>query len=192
MMIWFLNFSQTVGDSATISYAIKFQNELNASYYDSVKSPLIRTDRLKFTGLKFFPINLNFCVLADFVRTPDEKVFEMVTSGAKRPHFVKYGELHFIISEKKYKLNAYKSVHPLVKKEEENYLFIPFNDLTNGKETYEGGRFMDIEIPKDKQLILDFNTCYHPLCAYNHKYSCPKPPAENLLNVEIKAGVKLK
>ena len=73
-----------------------------------------------------------------------------------------------------------------------NLLFLPFNDSSNGKTSYGGGRFIDIEIPENssKSIIIDFNKAYNPYCAYNHKYSCPIPPKENLLVIPIAAGVK--
>ncbi len=72
----------------------------------------------------------------------------------------------------------------------ENYLFLPFTDLTNGNGTYGGGRYIDLEIPKGDTMVIDFNKSYNPYCAYNGKYSCPIPPKENDLNIAIKAGVK--
>jgi uncharacterized protein (DUF1684 family) len=62
--------------------------------------------------------------------------------------------------------------------------------LTSGKESYIGGRYIDLQIPKSSTMILDFNTAYNPYCAYNHLYSCPIVPLENDLNVAIEAGVK--
>ncbi|MBZ0243452.1 MAG: DUF1684 domain-containing protein, partial [Bacteroidales bacterium] len=69
-------------------------------------------------------------------------------------------------------------------------LFVPFKDKTNGKISYGGGRYLDIEIPESAQLILDFNNAYNPYCAYNSKWSCPIPPYENHLKISICAGVK--
>ena len=76
--------------------------------------------------------------------------------------------------------------------EEENFLFLPFKDLSNGKSSYGGGRFIDLEMPlsNSKTIIIDFNKAYNPYCAYNHKFSCPIPPKENNLNIDILAGVK--
>jgi uncharacterized protein (DUF1684 family) len=37
-------------------------------------------------------------------------------------------------------------------------------------------------------IIIDFNTAYNPYCHFNTEYSCPIPPKENLMEVEIKAG----
>ena len=70
-------------------------------------------------------------------------------------------------------------------------MFLPFTDLTNGEETYEGGRYIELEIPDKNYIVIDFNKAYNPYCAYNYIYSCPIPPEENDLKIEIKAGVKL-
>jgi uncharacterized protein (DUF1684 family) len=72
----------------------------------------------------------------------------------------------------------------------EDYLFIPFKDLTNGEDTYGGGRYLDLKIPEGETILIDFNRAYNPYCAYNHNYSCPIPPFENHLKVKIEAGVK--
>jgi hypothetical protein len=39
---------------------------------------------------------------------------------------------------------------------------------------------------------IDFNRAYHPFCYYNPLYDCPYPPAENRLNVPIRAGERVK
>jgi len=69
-------------------------------------------------------------------------------------------------------------------------LFIPFKDETNGKGTYEGGRYIDAEILLGYKMILDFNMAYSPSCAYNEKFVCVLPPRENMLGIEIRAGEK--
>ena len=71
-----------------------------------------------------------------------------------------------------------------------NYLFVPITDLTNGEETYGGGRYIDLRGPLGKVVELDFNKAYNPYCAYGGKYSCPIPPIENHLGLRIEAGVK--
>ena len=65
----------------------------------------------------------------------------------------------------------------------------PFGDQTNGSDTYEGGRYLDIpEELINEQGILDFNEAYNPYCAYNSSWSCPIVPHENILKVSIRAG----
>ncbi len=70
-----------------------------------------------------------------------------------------------------------------------DYLFLPFYDETSGKETYGGGRYLDVEINADGFVHLDFNFAYNPLCDYNPmKYNCTLPPEENKLGFAVDAG----
>ena len=147
-------------------------------------------DLKQFRGLDFFPINEKFIVKAQFIRTQKEKKFEMKTTGARLPVYVKYGELHFKIEGQKFQLNLYQNIELTKKKGFEDYLFLPFSDATCGNESYLGGRYIDMRIPNSNQVIIDFNKAYNPYCAYNHKYSCPLVPLENNMKIAIKAGVK--
>lgn len=169
----------------------EFQKELNNFYADPEKSPLLIEDLHTFKSLDFFKSNKKYFVKASFKRTPDEKPFEMPTSTDRKPLYVKYGEVHFIIDGKNLKLNVFQNVEmsqmPLYK----NSLFLPFTDLTSGNTTYGGGRYLDLTIPETEVMYIDFNMAYNPYCAYNYKYSCPIPPPQNDLQIEINAGVKL-
>lgn len=179
-----------ISQDVTLQTAKEFQDELNSHYADSTKSPLTEADLKVFKGLDFFPVNDKYIVKAKFVRTKKEKVFKMKTSTARLPEYKKYGELHFAIDGVAYKLNVYQSMDLKKKKEYKNHLFLPFSDVTNGKESYIGGRYIDMEIQDAEVWEIDFNKAYNPYCAYNHKYSCPIVPLENDLEVAILAGVK--
>jgi uncharacterized protein (DUF1684 family) len=168
----------------------KFQKDLNTEYADAKTSPLTAEDLAVFKTLDFFPINEKFYVTAKFIRTENEKPFEMKTSTTRKPMYVKYGEAHFEIDGKPFQLNIYQNIELSKKEEYKDYLFLPFSDLTCGKESYIGGKYIDMKTPTGGTIVIDFNTSYNPLCAYNHKYSCPKVPLENDLKIEIKAGVK--
>lgn len=170
----------------------EFQTELNQYYQDSTSTPLTKEDFKKFEGHQFFPVNMKYRVKAKFIRTKKAKVFEMPTTGSRTPEYKKYGEAHFEIDGKKLVLEIYQNQGLKKIKKYKDYLFIPFNDLTNGETSYSGGRYIDLTIPKGDEIIIDFNQCYNPLCAYNpKKYSCPIPPEANILDVEIEAGVML-
>lgn len=172
--------------------ALDYQKNLNAEYADSIQTPLSKEDVKSFKGLAFFSYNKKFCVSAILKLTPGENTFQMQTTTERKPYYVKYGELHFKIDGKKYKLNVYQSMDLLNKPEYRDYLFVPFKDLTTGEETYGAGRYIDLRKPKKgKNIIVDFNCSYHPYCAYNHEYSCPVAPPENFLNIKVEAGVKL-
>lgn len=168
-----------------------FQEELNAEYRDPAKSPLPAPARMTFRALPFYPANYAACVLSQFVRDSSQAPFEMPTSTARRPLYRKYGELHFTLDGKPQRLNVYQNLELMRKAGFEDYLFVPFTDRTNGHGSYGGGRYLDLRLGQIKsgQLLLDFNRAYNPYCAYSPLYSCPVPPAENRLAVEVKAGV---
>jgi uncharacterized protein (DUF1684 family) len=173
-----------------VSAVAKFQKELNAEYADVKTSPLTSEDLAQFKTLDFYPANETFFVTAKLVRTENEKPFEMKTSTERKPLYLKYGELSFTIKDRDFKLNVYKNIELSKKEEYKDYLFLPFSDLTSGKESYIVGKYIDLRIPEGNTMVIDFNTAYNPYCAYNSKYSCPVVPLENDLNIEIKAGVK--
>lgn len=169
-----------------------FQYELNTEYADASESPLTAEDLKTFKALDFFEINEMYKVTAQFELTPNSPVFELKTTTDRLPLYRKYGIATFTLDGKKHSLSIYQSQDLMNSLEYENYLFLPFNDATNGKSSYGGGRFIDLEIPTagSKTIIIDFNKAYNPYCAYNHKFSCPIPPKENSLNILIEAGVK--
>jgi uncharacterized protein (DUF1684 family) len=187
LMLLNFGFGQEKFDNASVE---KFQKELNTEYADAKTSPLTAEDLAVFKALDFYPINEKFFVTAKFIRTADEKPFEMKTSTDRKPLYVKYGEAHFMIDGKSFKLNIYRNIELSKKEEYKDYLFLPFSDLTSGNESYIGGKYIDMKTLKGETIVIDFNTSYNPYCAYNNKYSCPKVPLENDLNIEIKAGVK--
>ena len=63
--------------------------------------------------------------------------------------------------------------------------------LTNGTETYPGGRYLDLDRTATGIYDIDFNRAFHPFCFYNSTYDCPYPPAENRLKLPIRAGERL-
>jgi len=167
-----------------------YQEELNVEFADSLKSPLKEEDRLHFKGLDFFAIDEKYIVKAKFVKSKKQKSFKMKTTTDRTPIYIKYGELHFTIDSTDLVLNVYQNIELSKRKGFKDYLFLPFLDTTNGNESYIGGRFLDMKIPKEEEVIINFNKAYNPYCAYNYKYSCPIVPLENDLPIAIPAGVK--
>ncbi|MFA5298764.1 MAG: DUF1684 domain-containing protein [Lutibacter sp.] len=169
-----------------------FQYELNIEFADASRSPLTKEDIKAFKALDFFEIDENYNIEADFELTPNTKVFEMPTTTDRLPLYRKYGITRFTLDGKNIQLSIYQNQDLMTKPEYIDYLFIPFNDATNGTTTYGGGRYMDLKIPAkgNKKIRIDFNKAYNPYCAYNHTFSCPIPPSENNLPVSIPVGVK--
>lgn len=171
-----------------------FRAGRDKEFRDAKESPLDEQSRKKFRGLLNYPVAKRFRVKATFTRTPNEKYFDIATSTGEMRKFVKYGGiLSFSIDGKQLKLSAYQVEEEVNAKYPEyaDLLFVPFRDSTNRSETYGGGRYIDIKIPKSDSAILDFNLAYNPSCAYgNDRFSCPLPPSENKLEFAVKAGEK--
>ena len=177
-------------DSMAVEESLAAQKKLNEEFSNPKTSILEMADFKNFSGLQFYPVNEKFIVKARFVRTPGEVPFLMPTTTARTPEYVKYGEIHFTLEGKDLTLDVFKSTRDYEESGYEDYLFLPFTDLTSGDGSYGGGRYLDIRIPEKDTLTIDFNKAYNPYCAYNHKYSCPIPPKQNDLLLRIEAGVK--
>lgn len=170
--------------------ALQFQKNLNKEFADSKTSPLPKDALKKFKELDFFPVSEDFIVEGQLIRTPEEKPFEMPTTTARRPVYIKYGEISFTLKDKEYKVDVFQDLTVREKEEYINHLFLPFTDLTSGVTSYGGGRYLDLEIPEGDIITINFNLSYNPYCVYNPKFSCPIPPEQNFINVDINAGVK--
>lgn len=170
---------------------VKFQKELNEEYKSRKESPLEPAALRKFRHHDFFPIDLKYRVVAKLTVTEKEPFFKMKTSTLDEREHRKYGQLEFTIAGEPFTLNVYQSGALMKTAEYKNYLFLPFTDLTNDKQTYAGGRYMDLIIPEGNEVILDFNKAYNPYCAYSRRFSCPIVPSENHLKIEILAGIRL-
>lgn len=167
-----------------------YQYNMNRNFANSGTSPLTKEDLEVFKTLDFFEINANYKIKAAFELTPNSPLFEMPTTTERVPLYRTYGIARFTLNGLPVKLNIYQESSP--KLSYENHLFLPFNDATNGKETYGGGRYIDLDLPSENSdsIIIDFNKSYNPYCAYNPNYSCPIPPKENRIDQVVKAGIK--
>lgn len=168
----------------------EFQRMMNADFKDATKSPLKDKDRKEFKGLDFFKFDSTFVVKAILTRTPNETPFKMKTTTERTPMYVKYGIVSFELKGETHELNIYQNLDLMSEAGYEDYLFLPFLDLTNGDTTYGGGRYVECRIPNNDKIIIDFNSAYNPYCAYNEKYSCPIVPRENYIKTKVEAGVK--
>jgi uncharacterized protein len=171
------------------------------AYKDSIKNyiknyidnhEVVKGDDRK--QLHFFDVTEKYKVVARFEKTQTNQWFEMPTSGKIKKVFRVYGVLNFTINDTLAKMNLYQSQGLMGNDQYKNYLFLPFTDATTGIETYESGRYIDLQINdiKNNEVLIDFNKAYNPYCAYvSGVYNCPVPPKENHLIVAILAGEKI-
>jgi uncharacterized protein (DUF1684 family) len=132
-----------------------------------------------FRGIESFPTDSTYRIMADFIPTKGKMVTIIDVTG-RAYQLESPGFLQFKIFNKTYRLET---------SQEGNGLFVVFGDLTNKKQTYGAGRFIDTELPNAQgKVLIDFNKAYNPPCAFTPFATCPLPTAANKLAVEIRAG----
>ena len=135
--------------------------------------------RRKFTGTHWFPVAEEYCVTAKFVPyTPAKKIAVPNILGDVDQEDSP-GYVEFTLKGRQFRLD------PVT---EGDVLFFIFKDLTAGRETYPSGRFVYAEMPKNGEVVLDFNQAVNPPCAFTPYATCPLPPAQNHLAIRIEAG----
>ena len=135
--------------------------------------------RKKFVGLRWFPVDPAYRIVADYVPYKTPKAVQIQNMmGDFTPDTIA-GYAAFKLQGKDLRLD--------MDVDSEGYS-ITFNDLTSGKETYGAARFLVGDPPKDGKVVLDFNEAYNPPCAFNPYTTCPLPTPENRLKVRVAAG----
>ncbi len=137
--------------------------------------------------LVYYPPNPAYRVPAALEPSPSDAIMRVPTSTGQVRVEQKYGTLEFSLLGHPLKLTAFVEEGST----DASRLFVPFTDLTSGKETYGGGRYLDLNRTPTGIYVIDFNEAYNPYCCYSTNYDCPIPPPENRLPVPVKAGEKL-
>lgn len=166
-----------------------FRRQKDKFFIESSDSPILPEEREEFHGLNYYPVDLAFRVLATLVEEPHPGIFRVQTTTGDYKEYTRLGRLEFELDGQYLRLTAF--MPPADEALHGGRLFVPFRDKTSGKETYGAGRYIDLNKRATDQYVLDFNRAYNPYCAYSPYYSCPLPPGENNLPIEIRAGEKM-
>jgi uncharacterized protein (DUF1684 family) len=135
-----------------------------------------------FNGTSWFPIDSSYRVRARFTAYKQpEQVAEPLTHVDSKESMTSTGDVTFHWASKVIRLKTFI---------DEDQLFVMFQDPTNGRESYGGGRFLHAPLPKAGKTMLDFNKAFNPYCSINSYVMCPVPPSENRLDVRVAAGEK--
>jgi len=160
------------------------------------QSPVEPEERGAFQGLHYFDSDPSYRVRAR-LEPGDGSELAIDTGGEDGAvRYRRIGNLVFQLAGQDCRLTVLSLVQYA------GGLFVPFRDLTSGKETYGGGRYLfdtakdtdglvlEVE-PGSLDVVIDFNYAYNASCAYSPRWACPLAPPENHLKVEIRAGEKI-
>jgi uncharacterized protein (DUF1684 family) len=165
-----------------LTHLQEFRGEKDEFFAHDGRAPLTPEQRRDFKGLSYFAENPALVIRAKVDRSVGPGEVRMQTSIGEEQVFRRFGVVHFQVDGAAAQVTLYATAGS-------HELFVPFRDLTSGKETYGAGRYLDLHAHGD-EVTVDFNYAYNPNCAYNPDWNCPLPPGENWLNVPIRAGEK--
>jgi uncharacterized protein len=176
-------------------YIEKWRSDEEESFGNKETTILSKGYFERFTNLDYFPIDTKYRVVGTLTKLSASKKTDLdLTRGGSiiknvqgSYAFMRYGKINFMLEGKAVELEVYEfpsSKYP-------NAIFVPFTDETTGEENFGGGRFMIIYIPKDNQIVIDFNMAVNPICVYDPDHSCPVPPSANFIPQRILAGAKM-
>jgi len=139
--------------------------------------------RAAFTGRKWFPIDPQYRLTGKFIPHETPRILQIVTSSGHLNAMTNPGRVEFSLHGQTLTLEAFAS--------NETEVWFVFKDTTSGRSTYGAGRFLYAPLAADGTVTIDFNKSYHPPCAFTPYATCPRPPKENVLPVEVAAGEHL-
>lgn len=169
----------------------RFRSEQDQLFKTHPQTALTAEQVVKFTALRYYPYDPAYRFILPVEPLKDQKAVRINLQDDGPTNLVPFGQMIFKLSGESvcltlYWIQAYGGG-----------IFLPFKDLTNGKSTYAGGRYLldtikgaDLGRERDR-LVIDFNFAYNPSCAYNSRWHCPLPPPENQLGVPIPVGEKM-
>jgi uncharacterized protein len=170
-----------------VQLLLKARAAKDAAFRNSPGEPVPRDAADKLIPLSYFPADPEYVVPASLKLAQMRDVVDMPTSTGEVRKEERVGVLEFTLKGQQLTLAAFHEAGS----PDMTQLFVPFRDLTSGTETYQAGRYLDLERTPTGLYNIDFNRAYHPFCYYNSKFDCPYPPAENRLALPIRAGERL-
>jgi uncharacterized protein (DUF1684 family) len=168
---------------------LQSHREEQQDFYKGKSSPLTERQRGGF-ALKFFEPNPDFRIKARYYPEPMKETVTIATTTGKQEKMLRHGKVRFTYMGEVQELTLLQQQSTQLQAMNPP-LFLGFTDFTNGVSTYGGGRYLEVALPQNDSIIIDFNRAYQPYCAYNETYSCPVPLRANRLFFEVEAGERL-
>ncbi len=161
----------------------RLKDEFMASHPES---PFVDARVDGFRGLRYFPPNPAYRVPAVLERIDPPQFAYLRTNRDNQAEMRYVGDLRFALRRKAYRLRLFHSSGSST-----TSVFVPFRDLTSGRETYGPGRYLTLELNERDRYDVDFNRAFNPYSAYTDAFECGFPPPENDLPIRIPVGEKV-
>ncbi|MBX2849961.1 MAG: DUF1684 domain-containing protein [Acidiferrobacterales bacterium] len=173
-----LKINETEVTWGTYSFYIIERERGFAVRLKNTKNPAIA----KYSGTQFHPYSEDWVIPARLIRHEKPEKVNIPTIYNTVRENDSAGWLEFEYQGEMHRLQA-------VSYGEEHPMSLMFADKTNQESTYGAGRFLEVQWPSEGDLtIIDFNWAYNPPCAITPYATCPLPPKQNRLGIEIDAG----
>ena len=148
-------------------------------------SPLPDARKGAFSGLEYFPPDPAWYFHGRLTPVTHPTTFPIAGSTGEKRVAEHWAIFTFLAEGRPHTLQVYRLFEP---GEPEGHPFLPFLDATTGRETYPAGRYVEPDFDGSGNVTVDFNRAYYPWCAYGKTYDCPLVPAENRLDIAVRAG----
>jgi uncharacterized protein (DUF1684 family) len=157
-------------------FVIKRGDRMGIRAKDSA-SPTLKN----FEGMSYFPINTAMRFEAKLI--PDVQKIPILNVLGQTEMEESPGWVEFT-----YQGHAYR-LRPIYEDTANGKtLYFLFKDLSNKTQTYPAGRMLNVPLPVNGVVDLDFNRAYNPPCTFTPYATCPLPPKENHLSFAVNAG----
>jgi len=134
--------------------------------------------RLSFTGRQWFPVDPHYQVTGAFIPYTPARTLQVLNAIGQMLSMSNPGRVEFVLHGQPLALEAFAA--------HENEIWFAFKDLTNGRSTYDAGRFLYASVGTDGSVRLDFNKAYHPPCAFTPYATCPRPRQKTCCRLRLR------
>jgi uncharacterized protein (DUF1684 family) len=140
-----------------------------------------------FHPLNWYPLDESYRVTARWIPYHPQKTITLARLAGSSYQQPVPGAAEFTLNGKTYRLE------PVLEDPAVTKLFFILRDATSAATTYSACRFLytgfpDHGLDQPGELLLDFNRLENPPCAYTPYSTCPLPPPQNRLAIDLPAG----
>lgn len=139
---------------------------------------------IDFDDLRWFSLDPDYRIVARYQPAQTRETETLATTKGPARKYERVATFGFTLDGDHHVLTGYQA-------EGEESLFVPFTDETNGNESPEVGRYLDVD-PGDAdigdEVVLEFNLAQVPYAGYSDHYASTVPPEENHVPAAIRAG----